>query len=198
MKLPTITALLLLAIAAPGWYAAAQEAPTRITASIGWIDSSERSIDDRRFAPYPELEISRVLVRHMPTHISLSGGLYWGFWADEDAPGVCVDCHSYDYRTHVVGTRLAVALERALVPISIHLGFSRHFLVARYIGGEGIAGNKGSDYTSSHNTLEAGVRLTYPLLARVRIGATSLAYLPLRTENRPSRVAVGGLVSVGI
>jgi hypothetical protein len=170
----------------------AQELKPEVSARLGFIRNWQDDPDQPRYAFYPELEATTVIIRSERRRLALRGGIYAGGWSDGvETPSRCADCITYAYNSIIVGARLKVTqeafpLERFPIPLSLWGGAARHFLFVEYVGGAGVAGNVGHDHRSAHYALEAGTRLQVPISRRLRLGGDIQISLALPADpNNP-------------
>lgn len=191
---PWFTAILFVIIFGRSTEGLAQDRSTRIWVSLGLIENLQDTGDQPHYAFYPEIQLSGRLITLDKAAITLGGSLYWGYWSDGvSVLSNCADCITYAYDSHIVGARLSAALDA--LPFSPMLvgGVSMNLFHADYIGGAGVAGNKGEDFSDSFSTAEIGLRFEIPLEGRLSLGANVQQYIPLVSEDRPqpSRTGMG-------
>ena len=122
-------------------------------------DYSESSLySDYQYAFYPELQLGGNMFAPPFTWT-----VYWGYWTDGITQAFHVsDMVTYSNHTHIIGVRIG-ALSSGPLRIGVFGGIAHHFIFMRYIGGSGIAGDRGYDHSQSMNTLEVGLNASFPL-----------------------------------
>lgn len=90
---------------------------------------------------------------------------------------------TYSGQTHIVGARFAFLPAKVAphwpLPIGVFLGIARHYTSVRYIGGFGIDGNPGHDFTRSLNTFELGLNADFTIIGPIDIRGEIHQFFPL-------------------
>jgi hypothetical protein len=137
---------------------------------------------DFQYAFYPEVQVDGDFLASF-----VGWTVYWGYWSDglENALPVA-DMVSYSYSSHIVGARFsflpAKLLDHWPLPIGIFAGTAHHFIAARYIGGFGLDGNPGHEFTADATTVELGLNAEVQVLGPIGIRGEIQQFIPLRSD----------------
>ncbi len=131
-----------------------------ILTDIGVIRTthSEREMGPS-YAFYPELQAGGDFFSR-----NVRWAAYWGYWWDGmTEPRPWPDFVTYSYRSHILGLRLAYYQPGSPLPVGVFAGVAHHFASAEYIGGAGLDGQRGSDFTLDFNSFEVGLTVELAL-----------------------------------
>lgn len=157
---------------------------TRIALTVGLIDNLQQASNQPRYAFYPEVQLLNDFFAISENKASVGGSIYWGYWTDGvDELSSCADCLTYSHSSHIIGTRLIMALNAFPIPVTAFVGISRHFISADYIGGSDLLGNTGSDFEDALNTFEVGLRVLVPVSQNFHVGGNYQHYHVLVKKN---------------
>lgn len=157
---------------------------TRIALTLGLIDNLQEASNQPRYAFYPEIQLLTDFFAISEAKVTVGGSIYWGYWTDGvDELSSCADCFTYSYSSHIIGTRIVMALDAFPLPITTFVGISRHFIRADYIGGYDFLGNTGRDFRDALNSVEVGIRVQIPISQSLHIGGNYQHYRALVIEN---------------
>ncbi len=150
----------------------AQLSLNTVSANIGTIRtlSPDASFSqNHQYALYTELQIGGNFL--IP---SVRWSVYWGYWTDgveETLP--VMDFVTYSYSSHIVGGRFnflpAKLLPHWPLPVGIFAGVGHHFISGKYVGGFGLDGAPGQDFTVGATTLEIGLNAEADLLGPIAV-----------------------------
>jgi hypothetical protein len=143
-----------------------------VSANLGTIRTlvgDDDSYSEYRSAFYPELQIGGSFFTR-----AAGWTIYWCYWTDGIERALPVaDMITYSFTSHIVGTRLtffpAQTSEHWALPVGIFAGVSHHFIAGRNVGGSGIIGKPGEDFTRTSNTVEIGLNIRFPIVSPLSI-----------------------------
>jgi len=152
-----------------------------VSANLGTIRTtySESSpYSDYQYSLYPEFQAGG---RFFTSFFRWAA--YWGYWTDGiDHALPVADMVTYSSKSHIVGFRLAffpadMAPEWTL-PIGIFAGIAHHFVSIHYIGGFGIDGKPGHDFSEYLNTFELGLNTDFSIIGPLGMRAEIHQFFP--------------------
>jgi hypothetical protein len=157
-----------------------------VSANIGSIRtlfSDHPFYRDFQYALYPEFQIGGDFLTP-----SIQWVTYWGFWKDGVANALPVaDFVTHSFSSHIVGARFNLLLANVLPhwpqPLGVFTGVAHHFISGTYIGGVGLDGKPGRDYSDGVTTLEIGVNAKVDLFGPIAIRAEAQQFVPLGTKE---------------
>ena len=135
-----------------------------------------------QYAIYPEFQVGGDFVVSY-----FRWTIYWGFWNDGITQALPVaDMVTYSNQSHITGFRFTflpsqIAPEWPL-PVGVFGGIAHHFMSATYVGGLGLDGKPGQDFTQGSSTFELGLNAHLSILGPIKIGGEVHQYFPLSDE----------------
>jgi len=168
-----------------------------ISANIGIIKTIHNIDQDDKYVVYPEVQVDSDILNQ-----SIRWTVYWGYWTDGiNQAFIWPDYVTYSYNSHIVGTRLTLLLGKSSIKrplqIGIFTGISHHFISVKYIGGFGLDGRPGPDYTAGATTLEVGLNAEVQVLEPIGIRGGIHQFIALgsteydRMEKNRRAITVG-------
>ncbi len=138
---------------------------------------------DFQYSFYPEFQIGGDFLTP-----SIQWVTYWGFWKDGVEKALPVaDFVTYSFSSHIIGARFNLLLAHVLphwpLPLGVFAGVAHHFISGTYIGGFGLDGMPGRDYSDGVTTLELGLNAKADLFEPIAIRAEVQQFVPLGTKE---------------
>jgi hypothetical protein len=149
---------------------------SRVTLRAGAI-RTQSPYEDHLWSFYPEVEVGGHFIAAY-----LSWGASWGYWSDGiDEPLPFMDMVTYSQKGHILAARLGfwpqLLDNHWPIPITVFVGVARQFTKTTYVGGFGLAGNRGQNSSDQLTMVFVGAGLSVPIVSHLIVEAEALQYV---------------------
>lgn len=163
----------------------AQISLNTLSANVGTIRTlfpNYSPYEDYQYSFYPELQVGGDFLTP-----SIQWIVCWGYWMDGVKKAFPVaDMVTYSYSSHLLGARFNIFPGKLLphwpLPVGVFTGLAHHFISGKYVGGFGLDGRPGRDFTRSGNTFEAGINAELEALGPIAVRGEIHQLFPLGNE----------------